>query len=287
MEVFTRPSEMKFEGNLAENWRVFRRDLDIFLKAANITDAKGSSGRRTAVLLNFIGSKGKELYYTFTFAEGENENFDVVLEKFEQYVEPQKNLVLSSFLFNSRNQKANESFDTFVTELKNLVNDCEYKQLADRLLMDRIVQGVREVRLREAFLREKELTLQKAIEIGRTAELSREQANVMNLPEKVDYLNRATGPQDKKSYKKKIEKKNFKPVQKSENVNSDRAKGKNISEGGASYSCKKCGNIHKRANCPAFGRVCAKCGKKNHFAIGCKIAKFVRGCTASDGLVID
>lgn len=70
MEIYSRPSELKFEGNLAENWKIFRRALEIFIKAADISDTKTSSGRKTAVLLNFIGSKGKDLYNTFEFDEG-------------------------------------------------------------------------------------------------------------------------------------------------------------------------------------------------------------------------
>ena len=37
-------------------------------------------------------------------------------------------------------------------------------------------------------------------------------------------------------------------------------------------SCEFCGREHdlaKRENCPAFGRSCNKCGKKNHFANLC------------------
>ena len=37
-------------------------------------------------------------------------------------------------------------------------------------------------------------------------------------------------------------------------------------------SCEFCGREHdlaKRENCPAFGRSCNKCGKKNHFANVC------------------
>ncbi|GFT99883.1 uncharacterized protein TNCV_749341 [Trichonephila clavipes] len=35
------------------------------------------------------------------------------------------------------------------------------------------------------------------------------------------------------------------------------------------YNCKKCGRKHKPRECPAFGKICAKCKKKNHFAAKC------------------
>ncbi|GFX14001.1 uncharacterized protein TNCV_612061 [Trichonephila clavipes] len=35
------------------------------------------------------------------------------------------------------------------------------------------------------------------------------------------------------------------------------------------YNCKKCGRKHKPLECPAFGKICAKCKKKSHFAAKC------------------
>ncbi|GBO44778.1 hypothetical protein AVEN_129410-1 [Araneus ventricosus] len=35
------------------------------------------------------------------------------------------------------------------------------------------------------------------------------------------------------------------------------------------YECKKCGRKHKPRECPAYGKVCTKCNKKNHFAAKC------------------
>uniref|UniRef100_T1HJT2 Uncharacterized protein n=1 Tax=Rhodnius prolixus TaxID=13249 RepID=T1HJT2_RHOPR len=59
--------------------------------------------------------------------------------------------------------------------------------LADRLLLDRIVQGLQDNQLREKYLQEKELTLDRAIELGRTTALSREQAAEM-IPSEVDRI---------------------------------------------------------------------------------------------------
>lgn len=33
--------------------------------------------------------------------------------------------------------------------------------------------------------------------------------------------------------------------------------------------CSKCGNKHEYRNCPAFGKKCKSCQKKNHFAKMC------------------
>ena len=45
-------------------------------------------------------------------------------------------------------------------------------------------------------------------------------------------------------------------------------------QSGKKISCKFCGYEHapERKKCPAWGKVCKRCKKKNHFAKGCKDA---------------
>ena len=35
------------------------------------------------------------------------------------------------------------------------------------------------------------------------------------------------------------------------------------------HDCKYCGSNHQCRQCPAYGKVCKACGKKNHFAKKC------------------
>ena len=58
-------------------------------------------------------------------------------------------------------------------------------------------------------------------------------------------------------------------------VNHGRDKSRNKNHGhsrssSSSNKCKYCGQSHNRGNCPAFGKECLKCGKKNHFKSVCK-----------------
>ena len=39
--------------------------------------------------------------------------------------------------------------------------------------------------------------------------------------------------------------------------------------------CGKCGNHHSKGQCPAYGKKCLKCHKRNHFAAVCKSQKSV------------
>ena len=62
--------------------------------------------------------------------------------------------------------------DAFVTELKQKASLCEFGELKDSLIRDRIVCGIRNDTVRARLLRERELTLQSAIDICMAAEVS-------------------------------------------------------------------------------------------------------------------
>ena len=66
----------------------------------------------------------------------------MVIAKFEAYCEPEKNITVSKYLFNSRQQKDKESFTDYhhyLTALHTLVKDCALTaDLSDEFLPDRI-----------------------------------------------------------------------------------------------------------------------------------------------------
>ncbi|GFX08967.1 retrovirus-related Pol polyprotein from transposon 297 [Trichonephila clavipes] len=88
--------------------------------------------------------------------------------------------------------------------------------------------------IQERLLRENNLNVEKSIEIIRAAKASREQVRNMKY-------DTATI-----SFVK-------------ENENKPKTQ----------YNCKKCGRKHKPRECPAFGKICAPCTKKNHFSAKC------------------
>ena len=78
-------------------------------------------------------------------------------------------------MFNSRNQKRDENLSQYLTELKALVRGCEFRDLEDELLRDRIVCGIHDSKLREKLLQVDDLTLSKCIDICNITETSAKQ----------------------------------------------------------------------------------------------------------------
>ena len=83
------------------------------------------------------------------------------------------------YLFNSRCQKDGESIDSFVTSLRQLADTCEFENLKESLIRDRVVIGVKSKRMTQRLLRTENLTLAKAIEIVRSEDAANTQCAKM------------------------------------------------------------------------------------------------------------
>ena len=126
---------------------------------------------KSSILLSCIGPQGREIYNTFTFSQ-EEENFDynVIVQKFENFCILRQNITLLRYKFLTYKQKEGQSFDEFMTQLKKLSSDCEFGELKNSLIKDIVVIGVADNSLRERMLRELNLTLERAIALGQSTE---------------------------------------------------------------------------------------------------------------------
>ena len=133
---------------------------------------------------------------------------------------------------------------------------CEFGDLKDCLIKDRLVGGVIKDSVPSRLLRETELTLQEAIYICRTAETLTQQMKIIQSTS-----SRATGS-NVNFVKKKIVK--SKSVKNTDNK---------PTRSPIKQKCGKCGYKHEPRKCPAFGKLCHYCKKKSHFSTVCKNKK--------------
>ena len=176
MDKLEPPQILSLEGNVRENWRRWRQEFELYLVATE--SDKKSEKIKSSILLTCIGQQAREVYNTFTFAEPEDKlKVAPILEKFTEYCNPRKNITFLRYQFFSCGQLDGQPFDQFVTALKKRAADCEFGDLKDSLIRDRIVCGTIDPKLRERYLRETELSLEKAIQLGQAAEETRKHAS--------------------------------------------------------------------------------------------------------------
>ena len=265
-EQFAKPAKLEFEGNVAENFRRFSQQFEIYMSASGFDTKEVSKKKQAAILLNLAGEEAIEVYNTFTFDEGGDQDPEVILKKFQEYCEPKKNITYERHVFNTRVQQPTQSFDSYLTELRVQAKKCAYGMLRDELIRDRLVVGIQDDKVRSRLLREPELSLQKCIDIARAAEIAHKQMHEIkeetNIVHKINPASSKDNQTNDDCFRKGRERNSY-----------ERGKGKKIQK----PDCKYCGTQHtfRKELCPAFGKICSSCGKGNHFARVCQSSRKV------------
>ena len=230
---------VSLSGDIAGNWRRFKQRFNVYLIASGYS-AK-SDKVKASLFLHVIGEEALEVFNTFEFTDaGDANKLDPVIQKFEDYCSPKKNTTFERYVFFSRKQKESEPFEQWLTELKMLANSCEFETLRDSLIKDAIVLGVHDVHVKDRLLREKDLKLDRAIEVCKASETSKLQLKELDST--------CLGSGAASVSRKPMSKQNVKQI----------------------ADCKFCGGSHPQGKCPAYGKNCNKCKGKNHFAKVCR-----------------
>ena len=102
-----------------------------------------------------------------------------MIAKFDSYFKVRRNGILERAQFNQRNQLPGESAETYITELYRLVEHCEYGNLRDEMIRDRLVVGIRDKKTSEQLQMDSALTLEKAKKTVRQKEAVQELGQVL------------------------------------------------------------------------------------------------------------
>ncbi|CAI6377494.1 unnamed protein product [Macrosiphum euphorbiae] len=218
-----------------KDWTRWKSVFNLYMIGSGAIKLKEEE--KIAILLHCIGDEGRTVSETFEFTE-KDRTYDTLIKKFDEYYVPALNESVETFKFNSRVQGADETFEKFETDLRQLSNNCNFGLLRDRLIRDRIVAGVKCKIVQDRLLRTPNLILSKACEIAKSAEQTMEQAAAINNGQ-------ATEVQAVFQHQKTNKKEQKQSI------------------------CGKCGKIHNFKECPAYGKQCHTCKGNNHFSNMC------------------
>ena len=244
--TFQRPGPLKLDAtNLEEEWKFFVQKFNLYMLASGAAEKPEKT--RLAMFLNFAGDEALKVYNTFTYTtDGDESKLDIVQQKFNEYCTPRKNVVHERFLFWKLTQQIGESIDTFVTTLRLRAASCEFGIQTESMIRDRVVLGCPDRQVQERLLREADLTLQKALDVCRAAEATKQQIKSISADSAAINLVRGqTHAHDSKQQ----------------------------STTPCDRKCGNCGGTHPPKSCPAFGKLCNTCHKPNHWAKCCRSAK--------------
>ena len=135
---------------------------------------KKAGGIQVATLLTLMGPEVMDVYHLFDWgSEAEKHDISQVKEKFARYFTPRTNVTYERYKFLQKNQELGETFDAFLTDLKNLISSCKYHtNERDNILRDQIMMNITSNTVREKLLSKAELKLAETMDICRSSEIT-------------------------------------------------------------------------------------------------------------------
>ncbi|XP_075534618.1 uncharacterized protein LOC142568632 [Dermacentor variabilis] len=91
-------------------------------------------------LVYLMGPQAEDIFKTFKLEPGD-QKFEVVLQEYEADFVPRWNIIYERVKFNTLTQQDGESVEDFVTALHALASTCDYGELREDLIRDRLVVG--------------------------------------------------------------------------------------------------------------------------------------------------
>ena len=256
------PDKFILGPNPIESWKLFKQRWDSYAILTNLSARPHKV--QVALLTSRLADDALKTLNGFKFDTAEDaRTVKEIMDKFQEFVIGEVNETYERYVFNKRDQTEGETFDAYLADLRSLVKTCNYcANCSDSLLRDRIVFGVRSGEARSDMFKERGLTLTKAIDVCRTAESASNQTKAI----KPDAVN-------------KVSTKSVRAKQRNKAKKSVASAADSPTEPTGARKCKFCGRTHimKKEKCPAWGKMCEKCGENNHFALKCPKNRKAKG----------
>jgi len=130
---------------------------------------------QAATLKTVMGKECRQILSQLELSDADKKKPTKLLEKLEEYFTPTRNILYERYLLHSAQQQPNETVDQYTIRLRHLAESCNFGVLNDEILCDRLVLGCRDRGARARLFREKECSLQKALEALQISEVAQEE----------------------------------------------------------------------------------------------------------------
>ncbi|KAL1426100.1 hypothetical protein MTO96_018573 [Rhipicephalus appendiculatus] len=145
---------------IAEQWSAWKRRWERFRTASGLHHQPDTDQINS--LIYIMGDKAEDVLTALCLTTANAKKYAKVIEAFDSHFVVKKNITYERALFNRRIQDEGEAMTDFITALRTLVERCDYGDLKDELIRDKIVVGMRDQKLSTKLQLEQDLTLEKA-----------------------------------------------------------------------------------------------------------------------------
>ncbi|KAK0146533.1 hypothetical protein N1851_014140 [Merluccius polli] len=263
MAKFNPPENFNFER--PSDWQTWRQRFARYRSATKLDKEDGAV--QVSTLIYAMGMEAENVFKSFAFVGAEdNDKYDDVLAKFDNYFVPKKNTIHERACFYQRVQQPGEMAESFIRALYELSETCDFGVIKNEHIRDRLVVGIRDKGLSRRLQLMSDLTLETAVQMVRQAE---------DVAQQISQQERQAAAHVQEVTHRRPSKRGGRHPARGRG-------GGREQEHSDDSKCRKCGKERHKftAKCPALDSECRKCGKKGHWARQC-FSKAVREVTNS------
>lgn len=247
-----------------ESWNIFIQRLENFFSIRGLTNETDEvMQKKRELLLHTMGTKTLQLLATLTSPDEPNtKTYNELVTLLQEHLQPKPSEIAEQNKFSKRVQQEGESIASFVTELKKLSKNCNFKcphcdtTTIDVHLRQQFISGVRSSVLLERLIQLKppHNTFKDCVDLAIAIESAQKESK--------EIQNHFTSI---KQVRDKNYKENFLPPKQDKNTYFSKQNSSTRNN-----FCYRCGNSSHLANaCKHIDSICSKCQKKGHLARVC------------------
>ena len=190
------------------------------------------SGSKTYKLIRNLAMPGKP----------SDKTFKEIVELVQNHKNPKPSAIVQRFKFNTRFRKPGESIASYVAELQNISEHCDFENTLEEMLCHRLVCKINHEQIQRRLLAESTLDFKKAMKIATSMETAIKNAK--------DLANQTASGND--------------------SLNRVGDEAQRDQQRTRTADCRRCGGRHNPQQCKLKDAECFVCHKKGHIARKCR-----------------
>ena len=132
-----------FNFRAPEDWPRWKRCFQQFRIASGLVNDR-STEKQVSTLLYCLGEEAEAVLASTNITLAECGSYDTVISKFEDFLKVRRNVIFERARFNRHNQQEGESAEKYIMKLYTQAENCNYGNMTEEMICDRLVVGIRD-----------------------------------------------------------------------------------------------------------------------------------------------